>query len=308
MKQPAAIVVLGSCIIDIVLHTAALPARGDCLVAQAAQMQVGGKASNQAIAMARLGTPPLLLTRIGSDAWGELALARWQREGIDTRCVVRDEQHPTGLGVVVVDAKGENVTLTYPGASAALSPADVACAAPWIGLARVLSAHLNAPVATIEAALTLAREHGLTTILNLSPPEELPEAILRLIDVAVVNHSEAQELTGCRITTPAAALEAAQRLIARGIRAAIVSLGGQGLALASATTTEVVPALAVEAVDTTGAGDALIAGLAVALAEGRSLTEAARWGAATAALAVTRSGTADAMPWRAEVERVLQTR
>ncbi|WP_026369961.1 ribokinase [Kallotenue papyrolyticum] len=307
MKAPA-IVVLGSCIIDIMLRTAVLPARGECLVAQAAQTQIGGKASNQAIAMARLGAPPLLITRVGTDAWAELALARWQRAGIDTRCVVRDEQHATGLGVVVVDAAGENVTLTYPGASAALTPADVARAEPLIGAARVFSAHLNAPPATIEAALTLAKDRGLTTILNLSPPEELPEAILRLIDVAVVNRTEAQQLTGCTITTPVAALEAAQRLMARGVGAVIVSLGAQGLALASATIAEVVPALLVAAVDTTGAGDALIAGLAVALAEGRSLTEAARWGAATAALAVTRPGTAEAMPWRTDVERALQTR
>jgi ribokinase len=304
---PPAIIVVGSCIIDVNVRAESLPARGECLVATDALTQLGGKASNQAIAIARLGGRAIIVTRVGDDPWARIALERWQREGIDTSCVAFDRTRPTGLGIVVVDRAGENVTLTYPGASAALSPADVTQAEPAMAGAQVLSAHLNAPLATIEAALRIARARGVTTILNISPPETLPESFWPLIDVSVVNRDEAERLTGIAIDDSRAAIVAGERLMALGAGAAVVSLGRDGLICVTQTTRDVIAALPVEAVDTTGAGDALIAGIAVALAEGRDLPNAARWGVATSALAVTRPGTADAMPSRDAVERVLHT-
>jgi ribokinase len=300
------IIVVGSCIIDVNVRADSLPARGECLVATDALTQLGGKASNQAIAMARLGGHPAIITRVGDDPWARIALERWQREGIDTRYVAIDSQRSTGLGIVVVDRAGENVTLTYPGASAALSPADVTHAEAAIASARVLSAHLNAPIETIKTALATAKTHGVTTILNVSPPENLPESLWALIDICVVNRDEAQRLTGVTINDSPSAIRAGRRLTARGAGAAVVSLGRDGLIFVTQTTHGAIPALTVAAVDTTGAGDALIAGIAVALAEGRELPDAARWGVATSALAVTQPGTADAMPSRESVERVLR--
>ncbi len=309
LPQPAlpAIIVVGSCIIDVNFRAESLPARGECLVAINALTQLGGKASNQAIAIARLGGRPAIVTRVGDDPWARIALERWQREGINTTWVAIDRARPTGLGIVVVDRTGENVTLTYPGASAALSPADVTHAGPAIAGARVLSAHLNAPLATIEAALRIAKAHGVTTILNVSPPEDLPESFWPLIDLSVVNRDEAERLTGVAISDSRAAIVAGERLTALGAGAAVVSLGRDGLVCVTQTTHTHIAALPVEAVDTTGAGDALIAGIAVALAEGRDLLDASRWGVATSALAVTQPGTADAMPARNAVERVLRT-
>jgi ribokinase len=304
--DPPAIMVVGSCIIDVNVRAESLPARGESLVATGALTQLGGKASNQAIAMARLGGTARLIVRVGDDPWARIAIDRWREEGIDTSFVAIDTDRSTGLGIVVVDPAGENVTLTYPGASAALSPADIHRAEAAIARARVLSAHLNAPLATIEAALRLAKTHGVTTILNVSPPEELPPSLWALIDVCIVNRDEAARLTGVTVDDSQRAIAAAQRLMTRGAAAAIVSLGRDGLVFATPTTHGVIPAVPVAAVDTTGAGDALNAGIAVTLAEGHDLESAARWGVAASALAVTRAGTADAMPSRAAVERVLQ--
>lgn len=305
--EPSTIVVVGSCIIDITVATPTLPDRGECLVATGVTTQVGGKASNQAIAVQRLGGQASLITKLGADEWADVALRLWQREGIETRHVAYDSGATTGMGLVLVDAGGENMTLSYPGASAQLVPADLDAVRATIREVRVLSLHLNAPLTTIEHALEMAKAHGVTTILNVSPPEHLPSALYHFVDVCIVNRAEAAWLTGQPIVTASDAMAAGAQLVARGAGAAIVSLGADGLTLATPMIQRIVPGIAVAAVDTTGAGDALNAGIAVALAEGRDLLAAAHFGVAVSALAVTKPGTWAAMPIRAEVEALLRS-
>jgi ribokinase len=299
-RAPAGVVVVGSCIVDVALYADRIPVAGEPVVARDAATAIGGKASNQAIGVRRLGVPSALVALVGTDAWADAALTLWRREGVDVAHVVRDVGQPTGMGIVVVRGDGENVTVTAPAASGRLGAADVDAAAPAIAAARVVVTHLNAPAATLVRALASARAVGCTTVLNASPLGELPDALAGLADVLVVNRLEAAALTG--VGDPEAA---AGRLADRAGGAVVVTLGADGAVLADAGETWPVPPFAADAVDATGAGDAFVAGLAGGLAARDDVAAAARYGCAVAALSVARRGTWASFPTADAVDALL---
>lgn len=305
--MPASVAVLGIFVADLAFKAPRLPVMGETLLGQGFKDGPGGKGSNQAIAAARAGASVRMITRVGRDTFGEMALNTWAADGVDTSAVIVDEALPTGAAFIFVSTEtGNNAIIVEPGAAANLSPADVAAAEPVIASAKVLVTQFEQPVETALAALALARRHGIITILNPAPAIAVDPAIYALCDYVTPNETEAATLTGHKVETEADALAAARAFIALGARNALITLGDKGAFLHGDVGTAMVPAFRVaNVVDTTGAGDAFNGGFAAALAEGRSPLEAVRFGNATAALSVQKPGTAPSMPTRAEIEALL---
>lgn len=303
------IVILGVFVADTVYRAARLPRIGETLIGSGFAIGPGGKGSNQAVAAAKAGGNVGFLSRIGADAFGALADDIWRDAGV-LPLVTRDAQGATGAAFIFVnDRSGENAIIISPGVAADLSAADVAAQAETIRDARLVMTQLEQPIAAAEAFLDTAHKAGVTTILNPAPApaDALPDRILTLCDYVTPNESEAAALVGKPVTDPESAMAAGRVLLSRGVRrAAIITLGGSGAVWVSEAEAWHIPALTAGAVrDTTGAGDAFNGGLAVALSEGRDPQAAMRFATATAALAVTRDGTARAMPDRAEIDALV---
>ena len=303
----APVAVLGIFVADLAFKAPRLPVMGETILGQGFKDGPGGKGSNQAIAAARAGGDARMITRIGRDTFGEMAQKAWVADGIDTSSVVIDETLPTGAAFIFVSTEtGNNAIIVESGAAAKLSPADVAAAERTIATSKVLMTQFEQPVETAIAGMTLARKHGVITILNPAPAVPVPDAIYALCDYVTPNETEAATLTGIKVETEADALAAAKDFLRRGAKNALITLGAKGALLHGAVGTFMVPAFKVpKVVDTTGAGDAFNGGFAVALAEGKSPAEAVRFGCATAGLSVQKPGTAPSMPSRAEIEALL---
>jgi ribokinase len=296
------ICVVGSSNIDLTFRTARLPRPGETLTGQAFTFGFGGKGANQAVMAARLGAQVSMVSRVGGDVFGEQTLRNYQDQGVDITHVRVDSQQPTGVASIVVDDQAQNCILVIPGANGVLSPSDVRAAATAIGGADVLLCQLEVPLETTLEAFRIARAAGVRTLLNPAPAVPLPEELLRLTDQCVPNETEAELLTGQSVSTLEQAAAAARSLLQRGPQAIVVTLGDKGALIVNAHSSEHIPAVPVNAIDTTGAGDVFIGSLAVLLAEGRPLPEAVRWANAVAALSVRHLGTQTAFPSRAEVE------
>jgi ribokinase len=296
------IAVVGSSNIDLTFRTPRLPRPGETLAGRAFHLGFGGKGANQAVTAARLGADVALISRVGRDLFGEQLLANFRAQGIDVTHVGADDERPSGVASIVVDDDARNCILVVPGANLGLSPQDVRAAAAAIRSAAVLLCQLEVPPETTLEALRIAREAGARTILNPAPAVPLSEEMLHLADLCVPNETEIELLTGQSAATLEEAAAAAWTLVGRGPSTVIVTLGERGALLADARTSEHFPAVAVEAVDPTGAGDAFIGGLAVFLAEGRPLPDAVRRAGAVATLSVTRLGTQTSFPSRDEAE------
>ena len=302
----APVAVLGIFVADLAFKAPRLPVMGETILGQGFK-DGPGKGSNQAIAAARAGGDARIITRIGRDTFGEMAQKAWAADGIDTTSVVIDERLPTGAAFIFVSTEtGNNAIIVESGAAAKLSPADVAAAERTIATSKVLMTQFEQPVETAIAGLTLARKHGVITILNPAPAVPVADAIYVLCDYVTPNETEAATLTGIKVESEADALAAAKDFLRRGAKNALITLGEKGALLHGAVGTFMVPAFKVpKVVDTTGAGDAFNGGFAVALAEGKSPAEAVRFGCATAGLSVQKPGTAPSMPSRAEIEALL---
>lgn len=304
----AQVSILGIFAADLSFRAERLPRIGETLLSSDFAIGAGGKGSNQAVACARSGGQVALLTRIGRDVFGELALQTWRQASIDTDGVELSNE-ATGAAFIFVDAaNGQNAIIVNPGAARGIDRSFVDRAERFIAASRVFATQLEQPVAAALRGLEIARGAGVMTVFNPAPAPALalPEAIWRLCDVVVPNEVEASMLTGVDVDGPEAAAAAADVLIARGAGNVIVTLGGHGALLRTATARLHIPAVDAGVLrDTTGAGDAFIGGLCTAIAEGRSLADAAGFASAVAGLSVTRPGTAASMPARAEVDRLL---
>jgi ribokinase len=243
------------------------------------------------------------VARVGNDAFGAEAVRRYQAEGINTGFVLQDAKLPTGAAAIVVDDNAENSIVVAAGANGALTADDVRIAAPAIQSADAVLCQLETPLDANWEAFRLARAAGVLTILTPAPMTELPDDMLRLCDVCVPNRSEMELLVDRPINHRADVQAAAEALRARGVKSVAVTLGAEGVLLIESSTALHLPSIKVRAVDTTGAGDAFTAALAVFHAAGCSLQDAARQATAVAALTVTRVGAYGAFPSLAEVER-----
>lgn len=301
------IVVLGIFVADTVYRADRLPVMGETLMGEGFFLGPGGKGSNQAVAAAMAGGDVSFLTRLGCDAFAGMARDIWSRAGV--KAVVREDPDSyTGAAFVFLQqGTGANAIIVSPGSGGRIAPVDVEAQADRIRAARLMLTQLEQPLPAAVRALELARSAGAITVLNPAPATPLPPGILALCDLVTPNETEAEALTGIAVSGPDSAAAAAGRLLEQGAGAVVVTLGGQGALYRDRNgQTHVPPMSAGPVLDTTGAGDAFNGGLAVALADGRPVAEALRFATATAALSVTRLGTAAAMPARAEIDALLK--
>jgi ribokinase len=300
------IVILGVFVADTAYRAPRQPRLGETILGENFTLGPGGKGSNQAVAAARAGGQVHMITRLGVDAFADIALATWEAAGVVPE-VERSPESYTGAAYIFLESgTGQNAIIVAPGAAGLISEADIDRKAALIGGASVFLTQLEQPIPAAIRALRIARAAGAITILNPAPAAPLPDGTLALCDWVTPNESEAEALTGLAVTDAASAEAAARRLVGMGAGGAVVTLGGQGALLlhgGRATRFPVIPAG--EVLDTTGAGDAFNGGFAVALSEGRAPEEAVRFGMATAGISVTRAGTAPAMPSRAEIDALL---
>ncbi|HEU4566223.1 MAG TPA: PfkB family carbohydrate kinase [Gemmatimonadaceae bacterium] len=295
------VVVVGGANTDYVIHGPALPSPGGSVQGDRFLRSPGGKGLNQAVAAARLGARIAMVARLGSDARGDAALDTLRREGVDTGCILRDAEAPTGAAVIQVGAEGRKQTMGFAGANARLTTDDVRAAGGVIRRARVLLVQLETPLACARAAAELAHAAGVLVVLDPAPAAPLPDERLGVAAVVRPNSFEAEVITGVPVRDRASARRAALALLDRGAGAACVQAGEEGDLLVWRAGERWLPRLPVRSVDTTGAGDAFAAAMAVMLAEAKPLTEAAAFGNLAAALATTRLGALPSLPRRSDV-------
>ncbi|HZP30709.1 MAG TPA: ribokinase [Acidimicrobiia bacterium] len=302
------VVVVGSVNFDLTLQTPRLPRPGESIAARGSHAGPGGKGLNQAIAAARQGASAALVACIGADAPGDEMLATLVTEGVDVDGVARLESVPSGLASVIVTDDAENAIVVALGANDALTEDHVHRHGRAIGDAKVLLVQLEIPPDAVRAALEIARGTATLAILNAAPPRPVADDVLRLADVVVANEGEAAALTGGSIGGDGEAdwpERAARALVARGCTAAIVTVGARGAWYADQRRRLYIPPHTVDAVDTTGAGDAFCGALAAALAAGRSMPEALVRASAAGALTATLPGTAPSLPTALAVDELL---
>ncbi|MGO8837502.1 MAG: ribokinase [Limisphaerales bacterium] len=302
MKQKS-IVVVGSSNTDMIIKLARIPRPGETVLGGEFFSAAGGKGANQAVGAARAGGKVTFVARVGSDIFGDQAVAGFRKDGINVDCVFRDRAAPSGVALIFVAKDGENSIAVAGGANARLMPADVKRAAHAIRSAAVLVAQLETPLETVRAAAGIAAKAGVRFILNPAPARTLPDTLLKLVSILTPNETEAEILTGINVTNTATAAKAADRLLARGVKTVILTFGSRGAFLADASGKQLVPGFKVKAVDTTAAGDIFNGALAVALAEEKTLPAAVRFANAAAAISVTRWGAQPSAPTRAEIGR-----
>jgi ribokinase len=305
--KPPRIVVVGSSNTDMVIKGRRLPGPGETVKGGQFVMAAGGKGANQAVAAARLGAQVTLVAKVGADVFGQQAVAGYQKDGISTDFIFRDPASHTGIALILVDDKGENLISVASGANNALMPQDVEKAAERIRSADVVVLQLEIPLETVEFTARLAAESGVPVILDPAPAPDAPldRALVQYVSYLKPNETEAERLTGIPVTDEVSARKAAEKLLQNGARNAVVTLGAKGALWVSADQSGFVPGCPVEALDSTAAGDAFSGGLACALARGLSLGEAVRYASYVGALSVTRLGAQPSLPTEEEVRRFM---
>ncbi len=308
MPETKRITVLGSFVADLTFRTKKVPAWGETILGSDFRLGPGGKGSNQAVAASRLGGQVSFLSKLGRDAFGEMARRTYQQEGVDSQFVFQAADYPTGAATIILDeATGENAIIVVPGASFQVTPAEIDQARGVIAESAVFMTQLEMQIPSVEHGLKLAHGLGVKTILNPAPAMAVPEEIFSLCDYLTPNETEAATLTGFPVTDIEEAERAAGALLSRGSGNVVITLGAQGAFVKNSSVAKHIPAVNVgSVVETTGAGDAFNAGFAIALSEGRDIASCVQFGCAVAGISVTRHGTAQSMPMRAEVDAVLR--
>jgi len=308
-EEKPLILVVGSVNMDLVVRSKRMPAPGETLLGDGFVTSPGGKGANQAVAVARLGGRCAFLGRVGADSFGQHLLAGLKAEEIDCSAVMTSDEAPTGVAIVVVDAKGENSIIVAGGANQRVSPDDIYAQQELFQAASILLVQLELPLPTVRAAMDLARRNNCKVILDPAPAHRNLDAQLCKVDVICPNGLEAEIITGQpAVADDRAAKSLASDLIGRGASAAVVKLGARGSVVVTADEHfYTVPAYKVPVVDTTAAGDAFAGALAVAVARGQCLREAAKFANAAGALACTRLGAQSAMPTATDVEALMRS-
>ena len=302
------IVILGVFVADTSYRADRAPRMGETIMGNSFALGPGGKGSNQAVAAARVGGDVHIITRLGRDPFADMALKIWSDSGVKPAITQHDDGYTGAAYIFVEEASGNNAIIICPGVAGEISCDDIDANAELIANAAVFMTQLEQPMPAAHHALKLARSSGAITILNPAPAADLPDGMLALCDYVTPNESEAEALTGITVVTIDDAILAAKSLLNMGVGTAIITLGENGVLFHDGTQIQHIPAYnAGPVVETTGAGDAFNGGFATALAGGIDPIEAVKFGNATAAISVTRAGTAPSMPSLEEVRALLTT-
>lgn len=302
MSNGEKILVIGSLNMDMSVKTPYLPKAGETVLGDEFTMAPGGKGANQAVAAARLGCPVTMLGRVGKDLFGEQLVENLRNNGISTDLIITDSSHPTGVALINIDEQAENSIVVASGANKHCTPEDLQVLGKTVDEFKILMLQLEIPLQTVEAAAKLAKQHGLTVILDPAPARQLPSSLLQLVDIITPNETEAFILTGLEVHDAESAKAAAAVLLAQGVKNVVIKLGAKGALWAAENRSEHLPGEKVNAIDTTAAGDAFGGGLAAGLAAGQDMLSALKFANKVGALATTKRGAQPSLPTLQEVE------
>jgi ribokinase len=295
------IIVIGSTNTDMVVKSSRIPAPGETILGGNFFMNAGGKGANQAVAAARLGGEVTFIAKTGNDLFGKQALELLINEGINCKYLFVDETAPSGVALITLDAKGENSIVVASGANNNLTADEVLSAGAEFEAADVVLMQLETPIDTVVKTAEACFLLGKKVVLNPAPACALPPELFKYLYLITPNETEAEILTGVLVSDITSATKAAIDLQNLGVQHVIITMGSQGAFLYSDGKGQLMPAQKVEAIDTTAAGDTFNGALAVAIAEGKSLTEAVAFGNQAAAISVTRLGAQTSVPYLHEL-------
>lgn len=301
------IVVMGSFIADIAVMVPKFPKEGETLHGSSMLIGPGGKGSNQATAAKRAGADVVMITKLGDDFMRSIAVSHYERENMTQKYVYTQKGGQTGTAVVEInESTAENRIIVLTAANKAITKEDVRNAEEEFKTCDVVLVQLETSDAPLSEAVMLARKHGKISVLNPAPAGPVCDEVFRNTDYFIPNETEAEYYTKIRVTDEESAERAADILLAKGVKNVLITLGKAGVYAKTKDFKGIVPGFTVKAVDTTGAGDAFCGGFCTALAEGKPLKEAVRFANALAAISVTRHGTSQAMPYRTEIDALLE--
>lgn len=297
------ILVIGSSNTDMTVRSATLPKPGETVLGGDFRMGPGGKGANQAVAARLLGGDVTFVCKLGRDMFGEGASKHYESCGLDTSKILWSDK-PSGVALITVDSKAENSIVVASGANADVSVSDIDSVAEIIKSSGILLLQLEIPMDAVVRAAEIAFEAGVQVVLNPAPATSLPAELLKCVSILIPNETEASAISGIDINNLETALAAAERLKGMGVREVIITMGSRGSMVCDGECT-FVPAVKVNAVDTTAAGDTFCGGVCVALSEGKALSEAVKFATAASSIAVQRPGAQDSVPSRCEVDKLL---
>ncbi|MDP3644989.1 MAG: ribokinase [Bacteroidota bacterium] len=295
------ILVAGSSNTDMVIKTHHFPAPGETILGGRFLMNAGGKGANQAVAAARLGGIVTFVGKIGDDIFGKQAVQQLKDEGINVDFVSVDPDNPSGVALITVDRNGENSIVVASGSNGTLSPADFDRAILELDESNFVLLQLEIPITTVEYIARIAVRKQKKVILNPAPAATLSDELLQNLYLITPNETEAELLTGIKVTGQESALKSATILHEKGVEVVIITMGAAGAFLLSNGESEIISAPRVEAVDTTAAGDTFNGALVVALSEGKTIQESIAFANKAAAISVTRIGAQSSVPYRIEI-------
>ncbi len=302
--MPGKIVVIGSSNTDMVIKSQRLPSPGETILGGEFHLFTGGKGANQAVAAARLGGEVFFVARTGNDVFGKQAIEQFTKEGINSTYVHTDPDHPSGVALIMVDEAGENIIAVAPGANAQLKQQDIDEAIQEMEAVDIVLLQLEIPLSTVHYAVKKFGEMGKKVIVNPAPAQTLPEELFKHLYLITPNETEAEILTGIRVTEEETAAEAAMALRKKGVKQVVITLGARGAFMLTETERKMIAAPKVQAVDTTAAGDIFNGALVVAIAQGSSLEHAVNFACQAAAISVTRLGAQASAPYLQELKHV----
>lgn len=297
------ILVIGSSNTDMTVRSATLPKPGETVLGGDFRMGPGGKGANQAVAARLLGGEVTFVCKLGRDMFGEGASKHYESCGLDTSKILWSDK-PSGVALITVDSKAENSIVVASGANADVTVSDIDSVADIIKSSGILLLQLEIPMDAVVRAAEIAFEAGVQVVLNPAPATSLPAELLKCVSILIPNETEASAISGIDINNLETASAAAERLKGMGVREVIITMGSRGSMVCDGECT-FVPAVKVNAVDTTAAGDTFCGGVCVALSEGKALSEAVKFATAASSIAVQRPGAQDSVPSRCEVDKLL---
>lgn len=295
------VLVVGSSNTDMVIKAEHLPAPGETILGGTFFMNPGGKGANQAVAAARLGGNVTFICKTGNDIFGKQCVQLFEEEGINTSYLLSDSKNPSGVALITIDNEAENCIVVASGANATLNSIDLQKAQSIIEGSKIVLMQLEIPIETVEYVAKVAASKGVKVVLNPAPARELSDELLHNISIITPNKTEAEMISGIKIDDMESAKKAAQIIHDKGVETVIITLGQNGAQILHEGIFTRVPALKVEAVDTTAAGDVFNGALVVALSEDKTISEAVHFACSASAISVTRLGAQSSAPYKREL-------
>lgn len=301
------VIVFGSFVVDLMGRTPHLPAAGETVKGSMFKMGPGGKGFNQGVAAHKAGADVTMITKLGRDTFGDIAVNTMKDLGMDTSHLLFSEETETGCALIMVDENtSQNEIVVISGACGTITEEETLRTAELMDNAEYLLTQLETNMSSIEQVIDLAYNKGVKVILNTAPVQPVTDELLSKVWLVTPNEVEAEILTGVKVDSEESADRAAEWFFERGVKNVLITLGGRGVYINADGKKGIVPAYRVKAIDTTGAGDAFNGGLLAALSEGKDLWESAVFANALAALSVQKLGTTMSMPYREEIDTFLE--